>query len=92
MESLHKTIYQGDGNEISLLDKLPEKENQQEVLLNKILLEEILGILEPKERQLIYMRYFQDMTQTQIAERMGISQVQVSRMEKRILKRLREKL
>ena len=68
------------------------KENQQEVLLNKILLEEILGILEPKERQLIYMRYFQDMTQTQIAERMGISQVQVSRMEKRILKRLREKL
>ncbi|MCI5529516.1 MAG: sigma-70 family RNA polymerase sigma factor, partial [Blautia sp.] len=48
--------------------------------------------LEPKERQLIYMRYFQDMTQTQIAERMGISQVQVSRMEKRILKRLREKL
>ena len=92
VESLHKTIYQGDGNEISLLDKLPEKENQQEVLLNKILLEEILGILEPKERQLIYMRYFQDMTQTQIAERMGISQVQVSRMEKRILKRLREKL
>ena len=77
---------------MSLLDKRPEKENQQEVLLNKILLEEILGILEPKERQLIYMRYFQDMTQTQIAERMGISQVQVSRMEKRILKRLREKL
>lgn len=92
VESLHKTIYQGEGNEISLLDKLPEKENQQDVLLNKILLEEILGTLEPKERQLIYMRYFQDMTQTQIAERMGISQVQVSRMEKRILKRLREKL
>lgn len=92
VESLHKTIYQGDGNEISLMDKLPEKENQQEALLDKILLEEILGTLEPKERRLIYMRYFLDMTQTQIAERLGISQVQVSRMEKRILKKLREKV
>ncbi|WP_373213203.1 SigF/SigG family RNA polymerase sporulation sigma factor [Ruminococcus sp. 5_1_39BFAA] len=92
VESLHKTIYQGDGNEISLMDKLPEKENQQEALLDKILLEEILGTLEPKERRLIYMRYFLDMTQTQIAERLGISQVQVSRMEKRTLKKLRERL
>lgn len=92
VESLHKTIYQGDGNEISLMDKLPEKDNQQEALLDKILLEEILGTLEPKERRLIYMRYFLDMTQTQIAERLGISQVQVSRMEKRTLKKLRERL
>lgn len=92
VESLHKTIYQGDGNEISLMDKLPEKDNQQEALLDKILLEEILGTLEPKERRLIYMRYFLDMTQTQIAECLGISQVQVSRMEKRTLKKLRERL
>lgn len=92
VESLHKTIYQGEGNEISLIDKLPEKENQQEALLDKLLLEEILGTLEPRERKLIYMRYFLDMTQTQIAQRLNISQVQVSRMEKRILKKLREKL
>lgn len=92
VESLHKTIYQGEGNEISLMDKLPEKENQQEALLDKLLLEEILGTLEPRERKLIYMRYFLDMTQTQIAQRLKISQVQVSRMEKRILKKLREKL
>lgn len=92
VESLQKTIYQGDGNEISLMDKLTEKGNQQEALLDKLLLEEILGTLEPKERRLIYMRYFLDMTQTQIAERLGISQVQVSRLEKRILKKLREKL
>lgn len=92
VESLQKTIYQGDGNEISLMDKLTEKGNQQDALLDKLLLEEILGTLEPKERRLIYMRYFLDMTQTQIAERLGISQVQVSRLEKRILKKLREKL
>ncbi|MDO4276561.1 MAG: SigF/SigG family RNA polymerase sporulation sigma factor [Eubacteriales bacterium] len=92
VESLHKTIYQGEGTEISLLDKLPEKENQQDVLLDKILLEEILESLGPKERQLIYMRYFQDMTQTEIAEELGVSQVQVSRMEKKILSQLRGKL
>lgn len=89
VESLHKTIYQGEGTEISLMDKLPEKENRQEKALNRIFLEEILGELDAKERKLIYMRYFQEVTQTEIAREFGISQVQVSRMEKRILKRLK---
>ena len=76
VESLHKTIYQGEGTELSLLDK--------------VLLEELLGRLEAEERKLIYMRYFQDMTQTEIARQLHISQVQVSRMEKRILKKLKK--
>ncbi|MDO4337661.1 MAG: SigF/SigG family RNA polymerase sporulation sigma factor [Eubacteriales bacterium] len=92
VESLHKTIYQGEGTEISLMDKLPENENQQELLLDRIFLEEILDTLEPKEKQLICMRYFKDMTQTEIAGELGVSQVQVSRMEKRILRNLRGKL
>lgn len=92
VESLYKSIYQGEGTELSLLDKLPEKKDQQEVVLNKIFLEEILKDLDAKERQLIYMRYFKDMTQTEIAGEIGVSQVQVSRMEKRILKRLQEKI
>ena len=50
-----------------------------------------LGELEGKDRTLIYMRYFQELTQSQIADRLGISQVQVSRMEKRILNRLHER-
>lgn len=91
VESLQKTIYQGEGTEISLMDKLPENENQQEKLLNRIFLEEILGELDQQERQLIYMRFFQDMTQTEIAGKIGVSQVQVSRMEKRILNKIREK-
>ena len=90
VESLHKTIYQGEGTEISLMDKLPEKENLQKKALNRIFLEEMLGSLEAKERKLIYMRYFQDMTQTEIAHELGVSQVQVSRMEKRILRSLQE--
>ena len=92
VESLHKTIYQGEGTELSLMDKIPEKENRQDKLLDKVLLEELLGRLEAEERKLIYMRYFQDMTQTEIARQLHISQVQVSRMEQRILKKLKKLL
>ena len=80
---------EGENHDISLMDRIPEKENGQEKLLNRIFLEELLGRLPAKERQLIYMRYFQDMTQAQIAGKLGISQVQVSRMEKKILRQMR---
>ena len=92
VESLHKTIYQGDGNYISLMDKLEEKTDRNEEVLNQILLEEILGTLKPEERRLIYLRYYREKTQTEIAAELGISQVQVSRLEKKILKTLRGKL
>ena len=90
--SLHKTVYQGEGNDISLMDRIPDKENPQEIVMNRLFLEQILGELDGKERKLIYMRYFQELTQSQIAQKLGISQVQVSRMEKRILKRLHNKI
>ena len=90
VESIYKTIYQGDGSEIQLVDRLPEKEDRHEKLLNRIFLEEILEKLEGEEKRLIVFRYFQDMTQTEVAKKMGMSQVQISRMEKRILKKLRE--
>lgn len=92
VESIYKTVYQGEGTEITLADRLEEKKDHQEKLLNRILLEEVLGCLEKEERRLICMRYFQEMTQTEIADCLGISQVQVSRLEKRILKNLRGKL
>ena len=92
IESLHKVIYQGDGSGIVLEDKIEEPENRQESLLNKMLLEQLLGSLEAKERELIYLRFFQEKTQMQIAGELGISQVQVSRMEKKILKVLREQI
>lgn len=92
VESLQKTIYQSDGNEISLEDKLPLEENQQEMVVNRMFLEQALGTLDRKERELIYLRFFQDRTQSSIAQQMGMSQVQVSRMEKKILNRLRANL
>lgn len=90
VESIYRTVYQGDGADLQLVDRLPENEDCHEKLLNRIWVEEILEKLEGKERQLIGLRYFQDMTQTEVAKRMGVSQVQVSRMEKRILKKMRE--
>ncbi len=92
VESLHKTIYQGDGSDISLMDRIPEKENGQEQALDRIFLDEMLQSLDAQERRLICMRYFKNMTQTEIAVELGVSQVQVSRMEKRILKNLQKQI
>ena len=92
VESLHKPIYQKDGNEIQLMDKLEEKEEQEEKILNHMLLQQLLEQLKKEERQLIYMRYFANKTQSEIGKTMGISQVQVSRLEKKILGYLREKI
>ena len=88
-EALHKTIYQGDGNAITLMDKLEETTDANEELLNRMALEELLGELDENERKLIEMRYFEEKTQMEIAKEMGISQVQVSRLEKKILLRMR---
>ena len=58
--------------------------------LLKLYLQENLNALSSDERKLIYLRYYQEKTQIEIAEELGISQVQVSRLEKRILKKMRE--
>ena len=65
---------------------------REERLLDHMLLSQLLEQLEPQERRLIYLRYFADKTQTEVGKLMGISQVQVSRMEKKILERMREKI
>lgn len=90
IESLQKTIYQSDGSDIALEDKLPFEKNQQEEVLDRMLLEQMLGSLNTEERELIYLRFFKERTQSNIAKKMGMSQVQVSRMEKKILRRMRE--
>lgn len=89
IESLQKIIYQGDGNDISLMDKLPQEGDPCEDVMNKMLLEQMMRGLDEKEKQIIHMRYFLDKTQTQIADELGVSQVQVSRMEKKILQKMK---
>lgn len=92
IESLHKPIYQKEGQEIRLMDKLPQTEEQEDRLLDHMLLQELLTGLGKEERRLIYLRYFANQTQSQVGKELGISQVQVSRMEKKILKNLREQV
>ena len=92
VESLYKTIYQGDGSPIYLIDKLSETKDESRELVDNIALEEIINSLDEKEQAIIKLRYFKDRTQTAIAEELGISQVQVSRLEKKILKTMKERL
>ena len=89
VDSLNRSIYQQDGSEIRLMDKLVEEETKEEEVLNRLLVDQLLEGLNKEERQVIYLRYFQEVTQSEVGARLGISQVQVSRMEKRILERLR---
>ena len=75
----------------TLLEQLSDR-TEQERVMERLSLMEALEKLPPKERQIITLRYFQDCTQSDVAKRIGISQVQVSRIEKRILSQLREGL
>ena len=90
VESIYKTIYQGDGSAIYLIDKLELASDEQDTMLNKIALQRVMNSLEKKDRELIELRYYMNWTQTDIAKKFGISQVQVSRLEKKILKKMRE--
>lgn len=92
VESIYQSVYQSDGSEVYLVDKLAGEDKEKEDLLNHMLLQQLLGELDEKERDLIRMRYFQNQTQTEVARKLGISQVQVSRLEKRILIRMRAKV
>ncbi|PHV72276.1 RNA polymerase sporulation sigma factor SigF [Sporanaerobium hydrogeniformans] len=89
VESLNAVIYQGDGKAITLEDKIDQDPKEQGGLVDKIVLMELIETLLPVEKQIITLRYFEDRTQTEIAELLNISQVQVSRIEKRILKKMR---
>ena len=92
VESLHKPICFQDGKEVSLEEKIPERKDWQEELMNRLIVEELLEQLQTKERELIQMRYYDGKTQREIAEHLGISQVQVSRLEKKLLLQMREKI
>ena len=102
VESLHKVLYQNDGNTLMLEDKVSEGvydeksavdiygDDEKEKLINHIVLEQMIERLPNKEKELIILRYFKDKTQMEVASLFGISQVQVSRMEKKILLKMKE--
>ncbi|MDR5660056.1 RNA polymerase sporulation sigma factor SigF [Serpentinicella sp. ANB-PHB4] len=90
-EYLYEVIHHDDGSPIHLIDKVSEsKSDENTELVDKIVLQDVLSRLDQRERQIIVMRYFKDKTQTEIANVLGISQVQVSRIEKKVLKVMKE--
>ncbi|MCI9533357.1 MAG: SigB/SigF/SigG family RNA polymerase sigma factor [Lachnospiraceae bacterium] len=92
VESIYRTVGSGEDQNLRLLDKLQDEHEQQEELLNKMVLKQLLEQLSPKDREIIMRRYFENQTQSQIAADLNISQVQVSRLEKKILRKMREYL
>ncbi len=88
VESIDKCVWQNDGSEVTLAERLPEKKDPQEKLLNHMVLEQMLEELSEEERKMIELRYFREMTQVQVAKIMGTSQVQVCRAEKKILQKM----
>ena len=90
VDYLYETIHQDDGAPVMLIDKIGEDKDYGGEIIDKVALNEILNSLKPRERQIIILRYFKDMTQSQIAEILGISQVQVSRLEKKVLEQMKQ--
>ena len=91
VESIYKSVYQSDGNEIFMVDQLADKRSSaQEEVLNHLVSRQLIEGLGEQEQKLITLRYYQDKTQTEVARVLGISQVQVSRMEKKILLGMRQ--
>ncbi|AYE33385.1 RNA polymerase sporulation sigma factor SigF [Clostridium septicum] len=92
LQYLYDTIHQDDGAPVLLIDKLSEKCEEDTDMIDKIALKEALRSLDNKARQIIMLRYFKDKTQVQVAKLLGISQVQVSRIEKKVLVQMRNRL
>ncbi len=87
--SIYDTLHRDDGDPIFLLDQLAGENGDAGPWLDKIALKDVIAELSERDRKIIYWRFFEDKTQVEIANRLGLSQVQVSRLEKQALKKLR---
>lgn len=88
--SIHETVFENDGDPITLMDQIAD--DTQEKWFDKLALNEAIGGLSERERLIVYLRYFRDQTQSEVASRLGISQVQVSRLEKKILQSIKDQI
>ena len=92
LQYLYDVIHHDDGSPVLLIDKLSENAVEDKNLTDRIALKEALKNLDNKSRQIIVLRYFKDKTQIEVAKMLGISQVQVSRIEKKVLGEMRKQL
>ena len=89
-----ESIYQEESNDgkISIIDKISSEKDETEITVNKIFIKELLNKMDSRDRQIIMLRYFNGQTQSQVAKMLNISQVQVSRIEKKILNKMKIEL
>ena len=98
VESIYQPVYEKDGDELLMVDQLCEREEngidepEKEGVLNRMVIEQLLALLDEREKNLIRCRYFENRTQSETAKELGMTQVQVSRLEKKILIGLRKNL
>ena len=87
-----KHINNKDGKSISLLDTLSTDKNEEETITNKLAIGQLIKDLKDREKEIILLRYYKEKTQAQVAKILGISQVQVSRLERKILENMKRKM
>lgn len=94
VESIEESTYmnQKDGNSISLLETLSNNQNEEEIITNKLVINQLIENLEARDKEIILLRFYKEKTQAQVAKILGITQVQVSRIERKILGNMRDKL
>ena len=87
--SLFEKTENKDDAGLCLMDKIPSNYKEED-LINKVILKSVINNLSPKEKKIIILRYFRDYTQGDIANLLGVSQVQISRLENKIIKKIKE--
>lgn len=90
--SIYEDSYSNEEGGISFLDTLSSNIDEAEMLSNKLAIKQLIENLEEKDKQLILLRYYKNKTQMEVAKILGVSQVQVSRIEKKILKSMKQKI
>lgn len=86
--SLYESTNDSDGKPLQLIDRIATDDNEK--MMEKLVLKDIISKLTPREQAITYLRYYKDLTQGEIAKRMGVSQVQISRIENKIIQKLKD--
>ena len=94
VESIDSSFYTDnkDGNSINLIEKISSDKNEEEFITNKLAIKQLIEGLNDRDKEIILLRFYKDKTQSQVAKILGITQVQVSRLERKILDNMKTKL
>lgn len=90
VDSIDRKVESDSGKDMNIIDTIAATEDKSEKIVDNILLNDAIKSLEERERKIVIMRYMEELTQSEVAKKIGVSQVQISRLEKKILRKMRE--